>query len=369
MNNCVGIINLDENESKMGELVRNRPLAAVPIAARYRIIDFVLSNMTNSGVECIGIFAKNKSRALMDHLKNGRPWDLHRKRDGLKVFNFGYEDPAFDDVHNFSDNIEFIKYSRKEYIIMAPSYMVCNIDYNEALEEHKKSGNDITIIYKNVNNADKYFIGCDVLNINENRKLLSVGENIGRDNNSNINMEMYIMSTELFIDIVLDSIRSGMYRKIKQFINSNLDILNVRCYEFKGYLACVNSLNSYYASNMDLLKKKVNNELFYEGKPIFTKTKDEAPTQYGEDSNVKNSIIANGCYIEGEVRNSIIGRRVYISKEAKVENCIILQNSRIGKESKLNNIIADKGSEIKEEEVYKGSDSCPMVIEKLRNFK
>ena len=105
MKNCIGIINLDENESRMGELVVNRSLASVPIAARYRIIDFVLSNMTNSGVGCIGIFTKNKSRSLIDHITNGRPWDLNRKKDGLKVFNFGNDDPAFDDVHNFADNM------------------------------------------------------------------------------------------------------------------------------------------------------------------------------------------------------------------------------------------------------------------------
>ena len=89
MNNCIGIINLDENESRMSELVKNRPLASVPLAARYRIIDFVLSNMTNAGMDSIGIFTKNKSRSLVDHLTNGRPWDLHRKKHGLRVFNFG----------------------------------------------------------------------------------------------------------------------------------------------------------------------------------------------------------------------------------------------------------------------------------------
>ena len=124
MNNCLGIINLDENESRMGELTRKRCLASVPLAARYRVIDFILSNMTNSGIECIGIFAKNKSRSLMDHLTNGRPWDLHRKKDGLKVFNFGDEDPSYDDVHNFADNIEFVKNSNKKYVLLSPSYMV-----------------------------------------------------------------------------------------------------------------------------------------------------------------------------------------------------------------------------------------------------
>lgn len=117
MKNCIGIINLDENENRMGELVVNRSLASVPIAARYRVIDFVLSNMTNSGIECIGIFTKNKSRSLIDHLTNGRPWDLNRKKDGLKVFNFGNDDPVFDDVHNFAENIQFLKVSRREYVL------------------------------------------------------------------------------------------------------------------------------------------------------------------------------------------------------------------------------------------------------------
>jgi len=362
VNNCVGIINLDENESRMGELVRNRSLAAIPIAARYRIVDFVLSNMTNSGIECIGIFARNKSRALMDHLKNGRPWDLHRKKDGLKVFNFGYEDPAFEDVHNFSENIDFIKYSRKNYVMLAPSYMICNIDYNEVLDKHIKSKNEITVVYKNTNNADSNYNNCYILNFDNHERLLSVGENTGSEYTAKVNMEMYIMSTALFIDIVESSIRSGMYRKIKQFINSNLDKIKVGGYEFTGYLACINSLNSYYSFNMDLLKKKVNSELFFEGMPIFTKTKDESPTHYTEKSNVKNSIIANGCYIEGEVKNSVIGRRVYIAKGAKVENCILLQNTVVGQNAVLSRVIADKGSDIKAGENYIGSDTWQVVM-------
>lgn len=364
MNNCLGIINLDENEDRMGELVRNRPLASVPIAARYRIIDFVLSNMTNSGIECIGIFAKNKSRSLMDHLTNGRPWDLHRKKDGLKVFNFGDEEPVFNDVHNFYDNIQFIKNSRKDYVLVSPSYMICNLDYNEALEYHIKNKNDITIVYKNVNVANKEFLGCDLLNIDSEGKVLSVGKNIGEDSIASINMEMYIMPTYLFIDIVSKSIKNGNYRKIKQFIHDNLRKINVGSYKFDGYLACVNSLSSYYAINMDLLKKKINKELFYDGNPIYTKAKDEAPTKYTENSEVVNSIIANGCYIEGKVKNSIISRRVYIGRGVEVENCVILQDAVIGDKSTLEKVIADKGTQVSEGEYYRGSESWPLVMKR-----
>ena len=150
MNNCIGIINLDENEQKTTELTRHRPLASLPIAGRYRVVDFVLSNMTNSGIEVIGIFTKNKSRSLMDHLTNGRPWDMHRKKDGLKVFNFGDIDPVHDDVHNFLENIDYFDYSKKEYTLICSSYMICNINYSELIKYHISQGNDVTTVYKNV---------------------------------------------------------------------------------------------------------------------------------------------------------------------------------------------------------------------------
>lgn len=366
MKNCLGIINLDENESRMGELIRYRTLASVPMAARYRIIDFVLSNMTNSGIEGIGIFTKNKSRSLIDHLTNGRPWDLHRKKDGLRIFNFGEEDPVHDDVHNFSDNIEFIKFSRKEYVLIAPSYMICNIDYNKVMNHHIKEDNDVTVVYKNVSNADKKFIDCEVLNINDDERVISIGENIGREENANINMEMYIMRTDLFIDIVHESIKNGMYRKIKQFINRNLLDLKVGAFKFKGYVACINSVDSYFNSNMDLLNEKINKELFYADKPIYTKSRDGSPTQYTGTSDVSNCIIANGSYIEGTVKNCIISRKVHIGAGAVLENCVIMQNTIIGTGANMDKVIVDKGTVIKEEESIRGTKRYPVTIQKRR---
>ena len=185
MNNCLGIINLDENVRDMGELVKKRNLAAVPIAARYRVIDFILSNMKNSDVESIGIFVETKARALVDHLKNGRPWDLHRK-NGLKVFNFSDEDLTFDDVHSFAEDMEYIKNSKKEYVLLAPSYMICNIDYEKIIDEHKDSGRDVTIVYKHLKESKSSFDDCNVLNIDEGGRVISIGENI--ENSENINI-------------------------------------------------------------------------------------------------------------------------------------------------------------------------------------
>ena len=366
MNNCIGIINLDENEQKTTELTRRRPLASLPIAGRYRVVDFVLSNMTNSGIEAIGIFTKNKSRSLMDHLTNGRPWDIHRKKDGLKVFNFGDIDPVHDDVHNFLENIDYFDYSKKEYTLICSSYMICNINYNELIKYHIAEGNDVTTVYKNVKHVEDNFIGCQVLNLDEKSRVIGVGENVGLMNSANINMEMYIMKTDLFIDMIYECIRGGIYKKIKNYINGNIDKLKVGGYEFKGYLACINSIGAYYDANMEFLNEKVNKELFYNNFPIYTKPKDACPTQYTETSSVVNSIIANGSYIEGTVRNCVIGRNVYIGKGSVIENCVILQNTVIGNNVTMNNAITDKGTLIDDNEEVKGLEHNPVIIPKKR---
>lgn len=367
MKNCIGIINLDEKDSRMGELVRKRTLASVPIAGRYRVIDFILSNMTSAGIESIGIFTKNKSRSLMDHLTNGRPWDLHRKKDGLRVFNFGNDDLVYDDVHNFSDNIEFLKYSRRDYVLLSPSYMICNIDYNKVMDFHKKSGADVTITYCQTNEAYKKFIDCDVLNIDSEDNVISIGENIGKASNADISMEMYILRTDLFIDIVDECIKNGMHKKIKTYIASKLGELKVKAFKFDGFVSCINSIQSYYLANMDILNEEVNEELFYNPeRPIYTKSKDEAPTKYTELSHVTNSIVANGSYIEGQVKNCVIGRRVHIGSSSKLENCVIMQNTVIGESVEMNTVIIDKGSFVRSSQKIFGAQDNPVTIYKNR---
>ena len=366
MNNCLGIINLDENENKMGELVRHRTLASVPISGRYRVIDFIISNMANSGIEGIGIFTKNKSRSLINHLTNGRPWDLHRKKDGLRVFNFGDYEPEYDDVHNFVENIEFIRNSRREYILLAPSYMLCNIDFNDVIKSHIESKNDVTVVYKAIDDADKNFIDCETLNINEVNRVISIGENIGREKEVNINMEMYIMKTDLFVNIVYECIKNGVHKKVRDYISRNLNDLKVGAFEFKGYLACINSIKSYFDTNMDLLNQHVNKELFYDNKPIYTKSQDETPTQYTKESNVVNSIVANGSYIEGTVKNCIIGRRVHVGKGTVLENCIIMQNSIIEDNVEMTKVIADKETKISKNQNINGAENYPVTIQKKK---
>ena len=175
-NECMGLINLDSIQNpSVNVLSDHRPVATIPIAGRYRLIDFTLSNMVNSGITNVGIYAREKYRSLTDHLGSGKDWDLSRKQGGLYVLspenaknnnNYGYRKG---DIYTILANIDYIEKSPEEYVIVAPSYMICSIDYNDLLKYHKKSNNDITIVYKRVENANKDFKNCNTLNIDKDK--------------------------------------------------------------------------------------------------------------------------------------------------------------------------------------------------------
>src|SRR5665647_880171 len=158
LKNYIGILMLNEQEDNIKSLTKSRPIASIPIGGRYRIIDFVLSNMVNSGIHNIGIFTNTKYRSLVDHLGSGQPWDLDRKINGLFVFNHTSERSQLRDIDALSQNMEYIHRTKQEYVIMSSSYMVCNIDYNEATKYHEESGSDITILYKKTNNGKKHYV-------------------------------------------------------------------------------------------------------------------------------------------------------------------------------------------------------------------
>ena len=364
LKNYIGILTLNEQEDNIKSLTKTRPIASIPIGGRYRIIDFVLSNMVNSGISNIGIFANTKSRSLVDHLGSGKPWDLDRKLNGLFLFNFTSDRSQVSDIDVLSDNMEYIHRTKQDYVIISSSYMLCNIDYNEAAKYHEEAGSDITLLYKKTNNGKKHYVNCSTLYINEEKKVLSIGKNIGAEDKLNISMEMFIMKKSTLITILNKCIQTGYHNSIKAAIYNSISELNVNAYEFKGYLQCVNSVKNYYKTSMDMLNGKVTKELFFNNGLIYTKGKDEAPTKYFNGAKVNNALISNGCILKGNIENSIISRRVTVHEGAEIKNCIIFQNCEIKKGCKLTNVIIDKNTIISENTVLKGDEEFPVVIEK-----
>ncbi|MGL5694412.1 MAG: glucose-1-phosphate adenylyltransferase subunit GlgD [Peptostreptococcaceae bacterium] len=370
-NECMGLINLERKGSpSVSKLSYARPIASIPIAGRYRIIDFVLSNIVNSRITNVGIYAKEKYRSLTDHLDSGKDWDLSRKTGGLCILspeNTKYQNDyegRQGDIYTILANIDYIEKSEEEYILISPSYMLCNIDYIDAIEHHKKSNNDITVIYKNIDNANEDFKGCLTLNLDNNNRVINVGSNLGTFPRANIFMEMYIMRRKDFISCIYEIVSMGTYSYFQDYITNEINNIHVGAYEFKGYLKCIKSIQSYYEMSKDLLNPEISKELLYSKRKILTKEKNQAPTIYKESANVKNSFIATGCVIDGTVENSIIFRKVHVGKNTVIKDSVIMQNCSIESDVVLNNIILDKNVSISEGKELRGDENYPMVIEK-----
>ena len=376
----LGIINLDEDSRSLSPLTNVRPLASIPFAGRYRIIDFVLSNMVNSGISTVGIYVKDRERSLMDHLRSGKPWDLAGMSGGLFIFS-PYSTPGKindlkGDIMTIYNNRDFIKKSPEKYVLVSGSNMVTSIDYDAVLKEHIEKNNDITVIYKEIDNVNHYFDNAFTINDDKDGKIKSFGVKIVKNKDKDktkdekssesakISMNMYIMSKKLFIELVDDAVMQDQNAYLREVLQDASKKYNMYGYKFEGYLGYINSVNNYFETSMGLLKEEEQLALFHADSKIITKVKNESPAYYSKKSDTQNSLIANGCSIEGEVKNSILFRRVIVEKGAKIENSIIMQNSIIRKDSKITNAIIDKNVEVTAGTEIKGSKKQPLVIEK-----
>ena len=365
----MAIFNLSENENEIRSLTTNRPIASIPFASRYRVIDFMLSNVVNSGIKNVGIFTQSNSRSLVDHIGTGKPWDLNRKNDGLFLFNHGLNDLINYDSKMLKNNMEYIYRSRNDSVILTSSYMICNMDIADLVDKHEQSGCDITMVYKHSDAADMDFQNCFTLVVDKKlNRVTGARKNIGFVKSDDVCMEVFVMKKELFVDFLYKTASNASKGSLYNVIFSEMDSYAVNAYEFKGYLACINSVKSYYKANMDMLDYDNRMDLFMAGnRPVYTKIKDEHPTLYVDGCHVYNSLVADGCIVKGSVKNSLMARYVVVENDVELDNCIILQNCKIKAGSKLSNVIIDKNAIIEQGTELKGSAQYPLVVEK-HNF-
>ncbi|UOQ45019.1 glucose-1-phosphate adenylyltransferase subunit GlgD [Halobacillus salinarum] len=368
MDRLAGIINLDHEQDVLDELTYFRCGAAVPFAARYRMIDFAISNLTNSRIESIAVFARRKYRSLMDHLEQGKAWDLDRKRGGLFILPPDWNDPtdiSRGDLQHFHNNIDFINRTLADYIVICGSQNIYNIDYRDALEAHKQSKADVTLIYKNVEELYPEYARSHKLDVDENGRVTGIHNDL---QNQNVYMDAYIVEKNLLYELIEQCIAHGCSHFFFDGIKGKLNELNICAYEYKGQLSLINSIESYYRNSTNLLNEQFHDEIFQEASPVFTKIKDEAPSKYSLDSNVTNSLVANGCDIEGHVEDSILFRGVKIGKGAVVKNSIIMQRCEVEGNAVLENVILDKNCTISYGRTLIGAPEKPFVVAKQKTM-
>ncbi len=370
MKDTLGIIFEEGTDAGLGTLTSKRSLAAVPIASRYRIIDFILSSMVNSGITNVGIITQKNYKSLMDHLGAGKEWDLNRKIGGLLLIPpFSYSEGLTSEKGELSElagALDFLEKSPQKYVLLSKSHLIGNLNFNDAFEEHKNSNALITILYQKLEPKseisglkNRFFIDTD-----ESERIKEIKAYSSTNESNKISLDIYIINKEYLIYLIRDGLASlerGMFAEV---ISRRLNHIRVKGYEAKDIVARIDSIKTYYQANMMLLEKDIREKLFFNPGLIFTKVKDEAPSKYLESAVVKNSLIADGCIINGYVENSIIFRGVRIEKGAVIKNSIIMQDAEIRENGILEHVILDKEVIIRHDIRLTGQESYLVLINK-----
>ena len=328
-----------------------RPIGAFSFLGRYRVIDFPISNMSNSGIDVMQVYVRRKPRSLVEHLGTGRHYNINSKRGKLNILfaETIEENNVYNtDIAAYIENLDCFDEIDSEYVILAPSYMVYTADYNTFLQTHIESGADITLMYHSVDNAKDHFLNCHALDINKQKGVLSIEHNHGNAKNRNIFMDTYVMSKELFISLIHKAKEISSLYTLADVINAGCrdGELDVRGISHRGYFASITDFKSYHDANMDLIDYKTATDLFHDNWPIYTRTNNSCPTHYFDTANVSNSVISNGSMIEGTVENSIVGRGCTIKKGAVIKNCVVLADCTIGENVHIENLVVDKHAKI-----------------------
>ncbi len=361
-----GIVFANAGDNLLKRLTSKRSVASVPFGARYRLIDFSLSNLVNAGITTVGIITKENYRSLMDHVGNGVHWELDRKNGGLYLL------PPYltSGVKKYNGTVDalygakdFVKRCKGDYIVIYHANVLTNVDISAAVEKHIAENADVTFLYQNgvigEDNSDNM-----VLTLDKNSRITKLDFELPAGTKASYGIGITIINRELLLELTQKAYEEELVSFSMDVLAKKVKQLKVIGIEHKEYVAFLKSTDSYYKASMDLLDPEIRSQLFNKQRPIFTKTRDDMPTRYGTKADVKNCLIADGCVINGTVRNSILFRGVNVEKGAVVENCILMQESCVGKNSQLNNVISDKNAVIGDDMTLKGTAQKHFFVKK-----
>lgn len=370
---ALGIIFPNSYDNQVPELVSERLMASIPFASRYRMIDFLLSSMVNCGIDNVSVIVRKNYRSLMRHLGSGREWDLTRKNGGLNIV------PPFAEktvkvyngrVEALASVLEFLKMQKEKYVIISDANIVANFDFNAMIDAHITSGADVTIAYKREEIPEGFMnlqptLTSDLYYTLEldpaSSRVTHIKTNPKDQGPQNFSMNMYLIDRELLIEQITTAYAHGFSYFERDILAPQLETLKVCGYEYTGYTARISDKNSYFYENMRLLQDE-NLSALFDRSPIYTRVRDDNPTRYIGKSKVKNSMVADGCVIEGEVENCILFRGVKVGQGSVVKNCILMQDTTIMNNVEMEYVITDKEVTVSTGKELKGNDNFLIFI-------
>ena len=368
-NSIMGIIYTGERDQQLRELTTVRAVAAVPLCSRYRLIDFPLSSMVDSGIRNVGVIMQRNYNSLMDHLGSGKEWDLHGKHTGLQILppfttneNVGLYAGFLDAIRS---NLNYLRRSKEKYTVITDTHMLYTTRFDDMAAAHEASGADITLLYTRDPGVRRNG-GGRYLSMDENGVVTQLEVDPASPRLDATYMEAFMMEREKLIEMVDTAVSRGQYHLTRDVLMQAISTRSFKVvgFECTGKVWHLDSVQAYFECNMDLLSPETRAALFLADRPILTKLRDEMPTRYFPGATVKNSLLADGCVIEGTVENCVLFRGVRIAKGAVVRNSIIMQDGVVSEGAELDNCILDKQTLVRPNSRLIAPRSYPIVIAK-----
>jgi glucose-1-phosphate adenylyltransferase len=362
----IGLCLADPNPNVVSD-GSGRTLQAVHFSCRYRLCDFMLSNMSNSGIVNIAVVLNAQFQNLITHIGTGMEWDLSRKNGGITMFP-----PYFSDNRTtfglqrdnaLSRALVNISKHRPEYVVVTDCSYVYNIDYRKVLESHLSTGADITAIYtkKDVQNADCNY--AVTLDLSKTGRVTGVSSPHSPAAGANVSLGAFLINKTILLQMLSDKPSCDMLTFTREIFAKVLKGYKVCSYEFNGYSAGIFSFETFFKHNMEMLDSEKRKSLFSNaGRRIYTSVKDSRPPQYGEKAKVSNCLIADGCQIDGTVENCILFRNVKIRPGAVIKNSILEVGVTVEPGASVSHICADTNVIITENRKLMGSETYPVYI-------
>lgn len=358
MKNVVGIVNLHDTPS-LGALTAKRPLGVTTFLGRYGIMDFSLSNFSNSGIDRVIVLVENEVHSVKTHLGNGEVWVSNTKLGFQRILtneSVVSVSKFNTDIANLRANYHIINDVVADYYVIAPAFFVMSYDYNRMIQKHIASGADISVLCKHISGSDKDYLNVDGVDIDDEDTITHFFTNTGRRKELDISLESFIFSRSAFERMLKDTPDVSLLYTIRRMVShyAEHNLLDVKAVMFNDYVVPLLSFSHYVRYSFDLLKYANRLLLFKDDWPVYTTTHNTPPALYSDDAEVCNSFVANGSIVKGKVKNSIISRDVIIEDGAVVEDSIIFTKSQIGKDVKIRYVVADKQTKIVEKKKISG---------------
>ena len=369
---AIGIILAGGNSSRMGELSAKRAVAAMPIVGSYRAIDFTLSNMTNSHIQKVAVYTQYNSRSLNEHLNSSKWWDFGRKQGGLYLFtptitatnSYWYKGTA-DALYQ---NISFLKSAHEPYVVIASGDAVYKLDYNKVLEEHIATGADITVVCKDIQPGEDDINRFGVVKLADDNRVISFEEKpiVAETNTASIGV--YVVRRRQLIELLEACAAEGRSDFVNDILVRYKNVKKIYAYKLDSYWRNIGTIDSYFKTNMDFLKKDIRDYFFRQHPDVYSKVEDLPPAKYNPGANVKNSLVSSGCIINGQVENSVLFKKVYVGNNCVIKNSIILNDVHIGDNCYIENCIVESRDTLRANTVHTGDpNEIKVIVEK--NFR